>query len=75
MAERLDEIFARVLPGLRAWIVEEEAGGCEAPGKAARTVGGEQASALARGDAHPRSSSRRMAKKATGLDARISIKR
>ncbi len=73
--ERLDVAVARVLAGLRAQLDERKAGEHEAPRQAARVREGAKAPALARGDAHPRSSSRRMAKNATGLDAKISMKR
>lgn len=71
---RLDEIIAGLLPGLRAMVVEDADGAAgEAAPPLARGTGGE--ARTRKGDAHPRSSSRRMAKKATGLDAKISIKR
>jgi hypothetical protein len=73
--ERLGDIVARVLANVRATMEEERAGEHEALRQAARAGGGDKVLALARGDAHPRSSSRRMAKKATGLDAKISMKR
>ena len=73
--ERLGTIVHRVLAGLTVTSEEEMAGGSEGPRQLARAGGGGEAPALARGEAHPRSSSRRMAKKATGLDDRISMKR
>lgn len=74
---RLDEIVAGLLPGLRAMVVEEErAGDRDGPRQLAEVgVRGGDAPRLAKGDAHPRSSSRRMAKQATGMAAKISIER
>lgn len=73
--ERLGDIVARVLAGVRDTMDERKAGGSEGPRQLAGDRGGGEAHRLARGDAHPRISSRRMAKKATGLDATISMKR
>lgn len=74
--ERLDEAVARVLAGLRAQLDERKAGAVveAAPEFAARGRGGDETRAGGN-SAHPRSSSRRMAKKATGLAATISMKR
>lgn len=74
VAVRLDVLVRKVLADARERM-EERAGDRDGPRQAARAGGGDKVPALTRGDAHPRSSSRRMAKKATGLDARISIKR
>lgn len=72
---RLDEIIAGLLPGLRAMVVEDADGAAgEAAPPLARGPGGGNPSAR-KGDAHPRSSSRRMAKQATGMAAKISIER
>lgn len=74
--ERLGDIVARVLAGVRDRMDGEmagEAAGEDAASPLARGTGGE--ARARKGDAHPRSSSRRMAKKATGLDDRISMKR
>lgn len=73
--ERLGDIVARVLAGVRDTMDERKAGDREGPRQAARDGGGDKAPARARGDAHPRSSSRRMAKQATGMAAKISIER
>lgn len=74
--ERLDEAVARVLAGLRAQLDERKAGAVveAAPEFAARHRGGDEMRAGGTG-AHPRSSSRRMAKQATGMAAKISIER
>lgn len=74
--ERLGDIVARVLANVRATMEEEKAGAVveAAPEFAARHRGGDAMRAGETG-AHPRSSSRRMAKNATGLDDRISMKR
>lgn len=74
---RLDEIIAGLLPGLRAMVVEEEeaCGAVEAPQASAARRDAQGGTRAGGTGAHPRSSSRRMAKKATGLDARISMKR
>lgn len=73
--ERLDQVVARVLANVRV-TMEERAGEARSlPGKGARDEGGPRAPALAMGEDHPRISSRRMAKKATGLDAKIIMKR
>ena len=73
--ERLDHVVARVLPGLRV-MTEEEAGGTA--GKAApplaRGPGGEHPGARNQAR-HPITSTRRMAKKATGIAATKSMKR
>lgn len=73
--ERLGTIVHRVLAGLTVTSEEEMAGGSEGPRQLAGDRGGGEAHRLARGDAHPRSSSRRMAKNATGMAAKISIER
>lgn len=73
--ERLGDIVARVLAGVRDTMDERKAGGSEGPRQLAEAGGGGKAPRLARGDAHPRSSSRRMAKQATGMAAKISIER
>lgn len=72
--ERLGTIVHRVLAGLTV-TNEEEAGGTadEAAPPLAQRTGGELHAR--KGDAHPRSSSRRMAKNAAGLAAKISMKR
>lgn len=74
--ERLGDIVARVLANVRATMEEEKAGAVveAAPEFAARGRGGDETRAGGTG-AHPRSSSRRMAKNATGLADRISMKR
>lgn len=74
VAIRLDVLVRKVLADARERM-EERAGDRDGPRQAARAGGGDKAPALARGDAHPRSSSRRMAKTATGLADRISMKR
>jgi len=56
--ERLGDIVARVLAGVRETMDERKSGEHEAPRQAARAGGGDKAPALARGDAHPRISSR-----------------
>lgn len=71
--ERLDEIIARVLPGLRAMIVEEKAGAVEAaPEFAGRREGGDGYGygARGKGDAHPRCSSRSQPKRAATARAK-----
>lgn len=73
--ERLGDICRRVLEQARRQMEEEKAGDRDGPRQAARAGGGDKAPALARGEAHPRSSSRRMAKQATGMAAKISIER
>lgn len=75
VAIRLDVLVRKVLADARERM-EERAGAVveAAPEFAARHRGGDEMRAGGTG-AHPRSSSRRMAKKATGLDAKISIKR
>lgn len=74
--ERLGDIVARVLAGVRVTMEEERAGAVveAAPEFAARHRGGDAMRAGETG-AHPRSSSRRMAKQATGMAAKISIER
>lgn len=74
---RLDEIVAGLLPGLRAMVVEEERAGAvveAAPEFAARHRGGDEMRAGGTG-AHPRSSSRTLAKRMTGTAATKSMKR
>lgn len=69
---RLDEIVAGLLPGLRAMVVEEEKAGAvveAAPEFAARGRGGDETRAGGTG-AHPRSSSRSMAKRAAMTNAK-----
>ena len=78
--ERLGDIVGRVLAGVRVAMEEERAGGRgysrpASSSELAEAGGGGKAPRLARGDAHPRSSSRRMAKQATGMAAKISIER
>lgn len=74
--ERLGDIVARVLANVRVTTEEERTGAVveAAPEFAARRGGGDEMRAGGTG-AHPRSSSRRMAKKATGMAAKISIER
>lgn len=74
--ERLGDIVARVLANVRATMEEEKAGAVveAAPEFVARHRGGDAMRAGGTG-AHPRSSSRRMAKQATGMAAKISIER
>lgn len=74
--ERLGDIVARVLANVRVTMEEERAGAVieAAPEFAARGRGGDETRAGGT-DAHPRSSSRRMAKNATGLAAKISMER
>lgn len=50
--ERLGDIVARVLAGVRETMEERKAGDREGPRQAARAGGGDKAPALARGDAH-----------------------
>lgn len=74
--ERLGDIVARVLAGVRDTMDGEmagEAAGEDAASPLARGTGGE--ARTRKGEAHPRSSSRRMAKQATGMAAKISIER
>ena len=73
--ERLGDIVARVLAGVRDTMDGKPGGAQNLPGKVAEVWGGDCAPRLAEVERHPRSSSRRMAKKATGLDAKISMKR
>lgn len=74
--ERLGDIVARVLANVRATMEEERAGAVveAAPEFAARNRGGDEMRAGGTG-AHPRSSSRSMAKRATGMAAAKSMKR
>ena len=68
---RLDEIVAGLLPGLRAMVVEEgtgEAAGEDAASPLAQRLGSKDRAR--KGDAHPRSSSRRMAKRAAMTNAK-----
>ena len=62
--ERLDTLVARVLADARRAMEERAGEAGSLPGKAARVEGGAQAPALARGEAHPRSSQRSIAKRA-----------
>lgn len=74
--ERLGDIVARVLANVRVTMDGEmagEAAGEDAASPLAQRLGGD--SHARKGDAHPRSSSRRVAKKATGMAAKISIER
>lgn len=75
VAVRLDVLVRKVLADARERM-EERAGDRDGPRQLAEVRGGGgDAPRLARGDAHPRSSSRRMAKQATGMAAKISIER
>jgi hypothetical protein len=69
--ERLDTLVARVLADARRAMDERAGEARSLPGKAARAEGGAKAPALARGEAHPRSSQRAIAKRA----ANASVKR
>lgn len=75
VAVRLDVLVRKVLADARERM-EERAGAVveAAPEFAARHRGGDEMRAGGTG-AHPRSSSRRMAKQATGMAAKISIER
>lgn len=74
--ERLGDIVARVLANVRVTMDGEEAcGAVEAPQASAARRDAQGVTRAGGTGAHPRSSSRRMAKKATGLDAKISMKR
>lgn len=74
--ERLGDIVARVLANVRATMEEERAGASveAAPEFAARHRGGDEMRAGGTG-AHPRSSQRAIAKRATGMAATKSMKR
>lgn len=74
--ERLGDIVARVLANVRATMEEEKAGAVveAAPEFAARHRGGDEPRAGG-SSAHPRSSSRSMAKKATGQAVKTSMRR
>lgn len=67
--ERLDSLVAKVLADARQRM-DKRAGGFGAPGKAARIVGGDKASALARAGSHSRSSSRSQPKRAATANAK-----
>lgn len=74
--ERLGTIVHRVLAGVRATMdggMAGEAAGEDAASPLAQRLGSKDRAR--KGDAHPRSSSRRMAKQATGMAAKISIER
>lgn len=74
--KRLGDIVARVLANVRATMDGEmagEAAGEDAASPLAQRLGSKDRAR--KGDAHPRSSSRRMAKQATGMAAKISIER
>jgi len=60
--ERLDTLVARVLADARRAMDERAGEATRFPGKAARAEGGDRAPALARGEAHPRSSQKSVAK-------------
>lgn len=69
--ERLGDIVARVLANVRATMDGERAGEHEAPRQVARTGGGDQASALARGDRlSPRATVRRGCRPTVGAAGR-----
>lgn len=71
--KRLDTLVRGILQDVRQRMDADGAAGEAAPPLARREGGGTERAR--KGDAHPRSSSRRMAKKATGMAAKISIER
>lgn len=75
VAVRLDVLVRKVLVDARERMEERAGAVVEAAPEFAARGGGGDGPRAGGNSAHPRSSSRRMAKKATGLDAKISMKR
>lgn len=73
--ERLGTIVHRVLAGLTVTTEEQMAGDREGPRQLAGDRGGGEAHRLASANRHPITSTKRMAKKATGIAVRQNMRR
>ena len=73
--ERLGDILPRVLANVRERMEEEMAGDREGPRQLAGDRGGGEAHRLASANRHPITSTKRMAKKATGIAVRQNMRR